>query len=200
MKSTTLSGIVAAAALAVSSVATADIVNISSLGYGLEGNGAFSGLISYVPGVLTITLTNDNTSLAGGRITALAFNIAGNATASLTSATHPFADLGGSVSASPYGTFEAGAGMGGSWLGGGSPAAGIANGASGTFVFAITGPGAGSMTASSFVGAAPSVDFVVRFRGFANGGSEKAPGYLVPAPSAAALMGLGLVAAGRRRR
>jgi hypothetical protein len=41
----------------------------------------------------------------------------------------------------------------------------------------------------------------VRFKGFANGGSDKVPGVLVPAPGAAALMaGAGLVAVRRRRR
>ena len=131
-----------AAVLALASNASADFVNISSGGFGIEGLGAFSGSVSYAAGVLTISLTNDWASADGGKITALAFNINGNASAVLTSASYgAFADLGNSVAASPFGTFEAGAGMGGSWLGGGNPNPGIARGDTGTFIFAISGAG-----------------------------------------------------------
>jgi hypothetical protein len=191
-----------AAALAVGTFASsvsADVVNISSMGFGIEGNGSFSGSLAYSGNVLTITLTNDLASAAGGKITAVAFNIDGNASASLASTTYAsFADLGNSVSASPFGTLEAGAGMGGSWLGGGSPNAGIARGATGIFTFNVTGAGAGSLTAASFITGGNGVNFAVRFRGFDNGGSEKAAGYLVPAPASFAL--LGVAALGLRRR
>lgn len=188
------------AAALTASVASADVVQISSNGFGQEGLGAFTGWISYTPGQLVISLTNDASSAAGGKLTGLAFNIAGDATAALVNATHPFTDLGTSVSASPYGTFDAGAALGGDWTGGGSPNSGIIAGATGQFEFSVTGPGAGSLTASSFIGAAPDIDFVVRFRGFDNGGSDKTPGFQVPAPGAAALLGLGGLLVGRRRR
>ena len=194
-----VSGVAAVAAFACSTVASADIVNISSQGFGLEGNGAYTGVLNYVPGTLIISLTNLNTSAIGGKITALAFNIDGNAAAVLSSATHPFVGLGNSVSASPFGTFEAGAGLGGSWLGGGSPNAGITRGSTGTFTFNITGAGAASLTAASFVSSSPTTNFVVRFRGFNNGGSEKAPGFVVPGPGALAAFGL-LAVGGRRRK
>ena len=195
-----LSGAAALAAGTFASSVSADVVNISSLGFGIEGNGAFYGSIAYSSNVLTITLTNDLASAAGGKITALAFNIDGNATAILTSTTYAaFADLGNSVSASPLGTFEAGAGMGGSWLGGGSPNAGIARGATGVFTFSVTGAGAGSLSASSFILGGNGINFAVRFRGFDNGGSEKAAGHLVPAPASLALLGLAAVGIRRRR-
>jgi len=200
MKKSVLATVAAAAAFAMSPAASADVVSISSLGYGLEGFGAFSGLVSYVPGTLTVTLTNDNSSFAGGRITAFAFNIDGNATATLATATHPFLNITAPVTASPYGTFDAGAGLDGNWTGGGTPSNGIAIGATGTFTFNVTGPGAASLTAASFVAPSPDVNFVVRFRGFANGGSDKTPGYIIPSPGAASLVGLGLVAVASRRR
>lgn len=185
---------------ALASSASADVVNISSLGFGIEGNGSFSGSLAYAGNVLTVTLTNDLASLAGGKITAVAFNIDGNATASLASTTYAsFADLGNSVSASPFGILEAGAGMGGSWLGGGSPIPGIARGDTGVFTFNISGAGAGSLTASSFISGSNGVNFAVRFRGFDNGGSEKAGGHIVPAPASLALLGLAAVGIRRRR-
>lgn len=187
-----------AAACGSVSLAQADAVSITSNGPGVEGNGAFTGSLSYSPGVLTISLTNSLASNVGGTITGFVFNIAGDATASLSFGSHPFDDLGTGPSASPFGTFDAGAALDGDWTGGGSPAAGIARGSTGTFSFDITGPGAAGLTAQSFIGSAPQVDFVVRFRGFANGGSDKTPGYLVPAPASVALLGLaGLI--GRRR-
>ena len=192
-----------AAALAAGTFATsvsADVVNISSLGFGIEGLGSFSGSIGYASNVLTITLTNDLASAAGGKITGLVFNIDGNATASLASTTYAsFADLGTSPSASPFGTFEAGAAMGGSWTGGGSPNAGIARGATGIFTFNVTGAGAGSLTASSFITGGNGVNFAVRFRGFDNGGSDKTAGNLVPAPASLAVLGLAAVGIRRRR-
>jgi len=191
-----------AAALAVGTFASsvsADVVNISSLGYGIENNGAFSGSIGYASHTLTITLTNELASAVGGTITGFVFNIDGNATALLTSATYAaFADLGTSPSATPFGTFDGGAAMGGSWTGGGSPNAGIARGATGVFTFNVTGAGAGSLTAANFITGGSGVNFAVRFRGFDNGGSDKAGGYLVPAPGSFAL--LGVAALGLRRR
>lgn len=195
-----MTGFAALAACAVVGTASADVVNIASNGSGIEGNGAFSGSISYTPGTLVVSLTNLMSSNVDGKITGFAFNIGGNASAALTLASHPFTDLGTSPSAPPFGTFEGGAALGGDWTGGGSPNAGIIRGATGTFTFNVTGPGAGSLTASSFISAGPAVDFVVRFRGFANGGSDKTPGYLVPTPGCLALLGLAGIGAGRRRR
>ncbi|MEK6703354.1 MAG: PEP-CTERM sorting domain-containing protein [Planctomycetota bacterium] len=194
-----IAGAAALAACALTSTASADLIPISSMGFGIEGNGAFTGSIAYSGSTLTITLTNDLASAAGGKITGVVFNIHGSATAVLSSTTHAaFADLGASPSASPFGTFEAGAAMGGSWAGGGSPAAGIAIGGTGVFTFHVSGADAGILTAASFIDG-DGVNFAVRFRGFANGGSDKVAGHLVPAPGSLALLGLAGLGLRRRR-
>lgn len=169
--------------------------------------GKFTGTMTYTgstlnTGLLTIVLTNTNTAAEGGYITGVVFNIPGSepgSTSLLTGTTFPgFLDTGSIESAAPFGTYEAGAALGGSWLGGGSPTGGIGVGQTGTLTFAITRPGALGLTAESFLGTAQAPAPLVRFKGFANGGSDKVPA--VPAPGAAALFGLGALAARRRRR
>lgn len=206
---TALLSLIAAASL--SSVAGASMVQIVSNSPGsTEMLGRFAGTITYTAntvntGTLTFVITNLNTAAEGGFITGLVFNIPGAdvaATSLLASATPSgFLDTGAVESASPYGTYEAGAALGASWLGGGSPTGGVATGATGTFTFHITTAGANTLTASSFLASGSSPSPLLRFRGFANGGSDKVPGVLVPAPAAATLLGAaGLVAIRRRRR
>lgn len=192
-------------------VASATMVQIQSNPAGsTDGIGRFTGSISYTgntanTGTLTIVISNTNTPATGGYITGMVFNIPGAdaaATAQLAaSSIANFSVLGPTESASPYGVYEAGAALGGSWLGGGSPTGGVAVGQTGTFTFNITSAGAGAFTASSFIASGSSPSPLVRFKGFANGGSDKVPGVLVPAPGAAALVaGAGLLAVRRRRR
>ena len=206
---TALLSFVAAASL--SSVAGASMVQIASNQPGsTDMLGKFVGSISYTAntlntGTLTFVITNTNTAAEGGYITGLVFNIPGSdasATSLLTSATFAgFADTGSVASASPYGTYEAGAALGASWLGGGSPTGGIGHGATGTLVFHITTAGANALTASDFLAGGVSPSPLLRFRGFTNGGSDKVPGTLVPASGTAAMLGAaGLVAIRRRRR
>ena len=175
-----------------------------------EGLGRFTGSLSYTgdtlnTGTLTIVLSNTNTPAQGGYITGLVFNIPSSDSAAVTqlaaTSVSGFQNLGPSAPASPFGSYDAGAALGGSWLGGGSPTGGIAVGHSGTFTFQITAADASAFTASSFLASGSSPSPLVRFKGFANGGSDKVPGVLVPAPGAAALLvGAGLVGFRRRRR
>lgn len=190
-----------AAFAALAGVASATPILISGSG----AWGSFSGTLDYTftggsSGTLDISLTNTSDPGNTGFITAFAFNVGGTdaaATATLTAASD--SDFGGLVgpNASPFGIFDAGASTSSSWTGGGSPSAGIAVGVTETFSFAITAADASLLSSDSFI-SAESVHFVVRFRGFRNGESDKVPG--VPTPGSLALMGVSALAAGRRRR
>jgi MYXO-CTERM domain-containing protein len=192
---------------AISAAANADIVGISgSIGDSTEQTGAtYSGSIDYTfnggsAGTVIVTLNNDTPPNVGGNLTGFVFNIDsmdGSAAATLSATTNAnFLDTG-NESAPPFGNFLAGAALGADWSGGGSPNGGIAVGGSAMFTFDVIASDAGSLSASSFLNGPNDFNFVARFRGLNNGGSDKVP---VPAPSAAALLGLGALAATRRRR
>ena len=120
-------------------------------------------------------------------------------------------------SASPFGTFEYGAAIGGAWLGGSSPTSGIAVGQSRTFLFELSGNSetTAGLTAASFLTnnlpGGTVYPLAVRFRGFANGGSDKViggeptpppPTQVVPVPAAVwgGMVLLGFLGAGKRVR
>ena len=153
----------------------------------------------------TIGATNTSAPANGGFITGFVFAIDsaddGAAGSLLPGASHPLFLNTGPQAAPPFGGFDAGAALGGDWTGGGSPAGGIAVGATGDFNFNITASDFASLTASSFINGPDDYNFVVRFRGFVNGASDKVPGQIVPAPGALALLGIaGLFGARRNRR
>lgn len=172
--------------------------------------GSYVGTASYASltpntGTLVIQLTNTSPIAGGGYITGLVFNVPGSdSSASLFSANpSAFTSVGTNPSASPFGSFEAGAALGGNFLGGGSPVPGIAVGSTGTFIFSITSSVAATITADDFVPTSAIPSLVVRFRGFANGGSDKVPGIgepPIPAPGAAATLALAGGFLIRRRR
>ena len=199
---------IAAAAFA-AGAAHADIINISgNIAASAEQTGAnFTGTIQYTPtsasaGVVTIMLNNMTPVNVGGYLTGFVFNVGStdtNASATLTSTTNAnFLGLA-SHTASPFGAFDAGASLGANWQGGGSPAGGIAIGGSGTFTFNVSANDAQTLTAQSFLTGGPNAyNFVVRFRGLENGGSDKVPA--VPAPAAGALAAMTMLGLGLRRR
>lgn len=207
--------IVAASVASMTLTAHASSVAIQSdTGGSTEGLGAFTGLITYTYdsdaelGQLVVDLTNTSDPGNGGFLTAFVFNIDSedeDASALLTDATHGvFENLSGNtLNAPPFGEFEGGAGLYGSFLGGGNPNSGVAVGEAGSFSFDIEAEDAMFLDAIDFITGDELVNFLVRFRGFEDGGSDKVPGVMIPTPHAAllGLAGMGaLVVTPRRRR
>lgn len=172
-----------ATCVACASIASADTIQIVGLkSASTESLGGYLGTLDYTPGdgvgTLVVTLENISPAANGGFLTGFLFNIASvdvNATAALQpGSTHPFQQASGS--GAPFGgDYDSGAALGGSFLGGGNPNNGIAVGATGTFTFLVTAEDADTLTASSFINGPYEHNFVVRFRGFENGGSDKVP-------------------------
>lgn len=177
-----------------------------------EALGDYSGSLDYSAnpvdgyGMLVVSLTNTSDPGNGGFITGFVFNIdSSDASASaelLAGATHPFANLSGSgLSAEPFGMFDGGAALGGSFLGGGNPNPGISVGETGVFEFKIVASDFLALDVSSFLSESSDEDLIVRFRGFDDDGSDKVPGTVVPLPAPVLLGSVGLLAvAGMRRR
>ncbi len=200
-----------AASIGFSSAVQADMIGIvSNTAASTEQLGTYTGSLNYEYSItlsswsLVITLTNTSPVANGGLITGVIFNIDSsdaNASATLVSGTHPFQNAAGQNGA-PYGSpYDAGAALGGNWLGGGSPNAGIQVGATGSFTFKVSASDAASLTASSFLNGPFQYDFLVRFKGFNNGGSDKVPGVpTVPGPTFLSTIAIGLLMPTRRRR
>jgi hypothetical protein len=167
-----------AAALVVSAVAPASAAPIA--GNGTLGD--FTGDFSYnsVSHMVTVSLTNAATTAPGGLITGFAFNLPqqpGAVTGVTYNAVGPngttFALLGGasfnnSVSVSPYGDADIGAAL-------------VAIGQTGTWTFQLTGNNSilNALTAQQIydtVTTNSQYGFLVRFKGFDGGGSDKVPG------------------------
>jgi hypothetical protein len=69
-------------------------------------------------------------------------------------------------------------------------------------VFTVSAADAASLTAIDFINGPYAYDFIVRFRGFNGGGSDKVPALVtvIPGPSALCAIALGLVLVRKRRR
>ena len=197
------SGMLASAASA--SFSTANYVP----GYSSEGIGSFHASLTYsytggTSAAIAITLTNNTAPALGGFITALALNPneAASGLAFVSCTSPAFLNIPAPVSAAPFGNFLAGAGLGGNFLGGGSPSAGIAVGSSRVFNFSMTGS-ASALAALDAETALSQLGYgmVVRFRGGQGGWSDKVVGNALPAPGALVLLGAAAgVGPSRRRR
>lgn len=192
----------------------ADIIQIESDSSASTNSlGSFTGSIDYAfSGALNswaVTITLNNTSPAGngGAITAFLFNIDStdaNADATLNSSTNTNFNNLTNGNGQPFGSnYDAGASLDNNFQGGGgNPNMGILPGGSSTFVFTVSASDAASLTAVDFINGPYEYDFIVRFRGFSGGGSDKVPAKIsvVPGPSALCAIALGLVLVRGRRR
>ncbi len=182
-----------------------------------DGLGDFTGNLIYSyasPTNATLSLSLNNTSdpTNGGFITAFVFNNPSDYITQVLLSSSPsnFQLLGltdNGIDASPFGAFDFGAGISDNFLGGGNPNDGIGVGESGAFVFTLSGDNLNMLDEISFLERElsfegnPSEPFIVRFRGFNNGGSDKVPDcYVIPEPTTLSLLGLGLLAFVRRKR
>jgi hypothetical protein len=186
--------------------------------------GQYSGSMTFshaggTSATLSVTLKNLETTAAGGKITGFVFgapSISGLTFALVSVPSIPNANrtwqiaTGRNAAANPFGMYALGAAIGGNFLRGGSPNTGLAVGETGTWVFSVTGSESSlaSIVAADFW-SANEFGFVARFRGFADGGSDKTPGVIipleslvvVPVPAPVLLAGAGLLigVAARRR-
>ena len=187
--------------LAMAGDARADTIGITSAGgTSTESLGSFTGIVEFnangfANGAdLSFKLTNTSPANNGGYITGFVFNVA------KPGLTVMFADVDGKgngfddvtgkgLKATPFGTFEEGAAIGGALLGGGSPTSGIQVGQTREFLFHVGGDLSG-VSALTFVseesvptGGNDGEIFVARFKGFFNDGSDKVvPGEVLPPP------------------
>lgn len=185
--------------------ARADSVLIgANTGASTEGLGSFTGSLEYLAdpfddeGLLIVTLTNTGSVGNGGYITGFLFNFDSSdddAEVELEDVTHPFTQtFGNGLNGNPFGNpYDAGAALGGNFSGGGNPTPGIAVGDTGMFEFEIEADDADILTALSFMTGPFDHNFVVRFRGFEDGGSDKVPANIVPLPAPVAMGALGLL-------
>ncbi|MCA9286808.1 MAG: hypothetical protein KDA22_16405 [Phycisphaerales bacterium] len=178
--------IAAAAVLGIGAMSAADVVPFVGLpAQSTENLGNFSGTAEYNwiaddMGQLVITITNDSMPDLGGYLTGFMFRIVSidpGASASLTATPDYPSFENATGDAPPYGAgFQGGAALGGDWTGGGSPNGGIPSGATGIFTFAVAASDAEFLSARDFInGGSFPYGFVVRFKGFDNGGSDKVP-------------------------
>ncbi len=199
-----MTSVLAAIALSSSAFATLNFHSIPSA----TGLGAFTGSMTWTylgggNGSLGITMTNTSPRTSG-YLTGLAFNTVSGVTLSLSSGRTGFSGMT-NVQASPFENLDFGTALGGNWLGGGNPSAGIGVGVTDSFVFGVSGSSSllASLTDSSFFDTASLPGFAARFRGFAGGGSDKVGGTttnIVPLPHTLALACGGLVGLGFLRR
>ncbi|HWE94028.1 MAG TPA: hypothetical protein VG269_08705 [Tepidisphaeraceae bacterium] len=174
----------AAAVLALGSSAFAGTTRVNfQSDTSLHNLGSFNGVASYDESTdkLTLTLTND-VSASKGALTAFAFDLKSGDKAKYERGLHDKfksdANKKGVVTAKPFGKYQAGAGVGGAW-GSSNAKAGIAPGATRSFVFDITGANASTLTASDFFTGPANKQIVASFAGFKHGKTDRVGGVML---------------------
>ena len=164
-----------------------------------ENTGVFAADVYYeahssTEATLTVTLWNYTPEYLGGYITGFALNNPGDKISTVEAGEYfdeDFQVMGedspyNAVKATPFGLFDFGASLKGKFLGSGKPQGGLASDSGmemHLFQFQLTGDEMDTITDSDFMYEAskrkgsPQVgSFAVRFRGFADGGSDKTLG------------------------
>ena len=199
----------AIAATMVAAGAQASIVEFASSS-SATGRGSYSGSVEWNhsegagSGTLLVTFTNTSSLANGGFLTAFGFNVAQGVGAQFSSELNGTARRWRALSSFTvrgYGTFDAGAGLGGRWRNGTSPIYGISVGRSKSFIFDVVGDSEllAGLTAQSIIDESNGIGMIARFRGFDDGGTDTVTATL-PAPGAFAVLGLGLGVFRRRAR
>ena len=202
--------VVALGTLLLAPAARGDLINITAdIEAGIGSVGAFTGTIEYnfdalkARGNLEISLVNTTPGPNSGFLTGFVFNINSGdpgASASLTFTSFDAFEDTGTEPAPPFGDYDAGAAVGGDWTGGGDPHLGIAGGQIGVFRFNVQASDASSLSAMSFITGPLEHNFVVRFKGFNGGGSNKLPATVIPNTGSISLLAIaGLLVTTRRR-
>ena len=211
----------------------ATVTTVTNFGTGetsTSGLGKFGGFFKYThisgqkTASLELSITNLLATGEGGKITAIALNLAGTPNVGLggfttTSGHSSFGLFANPSQTSPWGAFEYSVALGSNFNGSGSPNPGVVRGATGVFKINVLGVATvlESLSASSFLSqttsgpTSTSTAMLVRFKGFDDGGSDKVSGIPVevslgslpsiPLPSAGLATGvmLGGMLARRRR-
>ena len=211
------SAIALAVATCAVSAAMADMVPFTeNASLSTSGLGSFSGTLTYTylgsgNGRLDVAMTNTTRPDIGGFITAFMFRVPesmGAVSSSLATWDNGVnSNIPSGTNAPPFpGTWIGGAGVAPDWLSHGAVHDGIGVGSTGHWSFNISGENASLLSAASFIYDSVNLDpyaFIVRFRGMAlqpdGSDSDKVPGRDVPAPGAAALVGLAGLLSRRRR-
>lgn len=173
----------------------ADVVGICTDVPGQSGLGACNKTVNITGNLVTITLTNSSPAANGGFLTADAFNLtAGTIVTNFTTSNPNFGFTLGTINSSPFPDRNALISTSGAFEGGGSPSLGIGVGQ--TVIFTLTLASLNGNTEASIFNSE-----AIRFRGFTDGGSDKALVTSVPEPASMLLLGTALIGlAGTARR
>lgn len=153
-----------------------------------EGLGGFEADFVWNGHSLDLVITNTSDDANGGYITGFLLNtpgLSGFNTVTWDNNLDALMPVEDAYSGVPMGYFDYGMALGGNFLGGGSPTAGIGIGETGTFRFSDWYGLDGTEDVLDFVANQGTPDasdthLLVRFKGFEDGGSDKVSGMLTP--------------------